>query len=156
MHLHRYEKIWLMFGGATIVLFLFIVGIHAFAMGHHLPSDQTNIDPTKVDQTPPFNEPGLKKIGENKYQAVMVLYAFGFEPNKLEIPAGATVEFLVTSRDVVHGFAIPGTNVNMMVLPGHVNKLAHTFTKPGSYLILCNEYCGLGHEYMGMRIEVTE
>jgi cytochrome c oxidase subunit 2 len=156
MHVHRYEKIWLMFGGGLIVLFLLITGFNAFANGMHPPSHVQTIDPTKVDQTPPFDKPGLKKIGENEYELVMTSFVFGYAPSQVEIPAGATVRFIVTSKDVVHGFQIPGTNVNMMVVPGHVNSMTYTFDKPGKYLILCNEYCGAGHQVMGTTITVTE
>jgi cytochrome c oxidase subunit 2 len=154
MHLYKYEKIWLMLGGGTLVIFLLIVGVSAFAMGHAPPSDHTTIDPQKVDQTPPFDEPGLKKIGDNEYELAMVSQAFTFQPNTVEIPIGATVHFKVTSKDVVHGFAIAGTNVNMMITPGHINSLTHTFDEAGDYLILCNEYCGAGHQVMSARIEV--
>jgi cytochrome c oxidase subunit II len=154
MHLYKYEKIWLMFGGATLVIFLLVVGIGAFAFGQTPPSDHTKLDPQKVEETHPFDNPGLKKIGENEYELVMIAQAFTFAPGDVEIPKGATVHFIVTSKDVVHGFAIPGTNVNMMITPGHVNKITHTFDEEGNYLILCNEYCGAGHQAMGTRIEV--
>ncbi|GAB7386341.1 cytochrome c oxidase subunit II [Bacillaceae bacterium] len=156
MHLHKYEKIWLLVGGGTLVLFLLLIGFSAFAMGHHPPSDSTTLDPQKVAQTPPFDKPGLKKIGEKEYELVMVAQAFTFLPNNVQIPAGSTVHMKVTSPDVVHGFAIAGTNVNMMVVPGHVNTISHTFDEPGKYLLLCNEYCGVGHQAMSTTIEVIK
>jgi cytochrome c oxidase subunit 2 len=112
------------------------------------------IDPQKVDQTPPFDQPGVKQIGENEYEVVMVLQAFGFNPNKIELPAGSTVHFTLTSKDVVHGFEIAGTNANAMVMPGYVQKITQTFDKPGEYLILCNEYCGAGHQLMATTITI--
>ncbi|MGP4081779.1 cytochrome c oxidase subunit II [Pseudalkalibacillus sp. R45] len=154
MHLHKYEKWWLMLGGGTLIIFLSIIGISAFAMGHTPPSDHMTIDPKQVDTTAPFDEPGLKKIGDNEYVLVMVAQAFTFLPNEVKIPEGATVHFKVTSKDVVHGFAITKTNINMMITPGHINSITHTFDKAGSYLILCNEYCGAGHQVMSARIEV--
>ncbi|MFZ3590535.1 cytochrome c oxidase subunit II [Bacillus sp. DJP31] len=156
MHLHKYEKIWLMLGGATIVIFLSIIGFTAFAMDHIPPSDLTIIDPELVDQTPPFNEPGLKQIGDNEYQLTMVAEAFTFRPSEVEIPKGSKVHFVVTSKDVVHGFALAGTNVNMMIVPGHINSYTQVFTKTGDYLLLCNEYCGIGHQLMGTKIKVVE
>lgn len=149
MHIHRLEKIWLIFGISMLVVFLGVIGVSAFAMGMQPPTGHHHaIDPGKVNVTPPFDKPGLEKIGEKEYNAYMVAYAFGYNPGKMEIPVGATVHFQITSSDVVHGFQIPGTNVNMMVVPGEVNHLSYTFTEPGEYLILCNEYCGAAHEYM--------
>jgi cytochrome c oxidase subunit 2 len=154
MHMHKYEKIWLAFGGLTLIAFLVVVGINAFAQGHHPPSHMTTVEPAKVDQTPPFDKPGLVKVGENKYELNMTSFAFGFAPAETEIPLGAEVTFITTSKDVIHGFSIPGTNINMMVVPGHVNKATTTFKKPGEYLILCNEYCGAGHHMMMAKLTV--
>jgi len=149
MHLHRLEKIWLGIGFSMLCLFLLVLGIMSLTMGMAPPGGHhQSIDPAKVRETAPFDKPMLKKIGENEYEAVFLAYAFGYEPHKMEVPAGATVHFIITSPDVVHGFEIPGTNVNTMVLPGEVSHVTHTFDTPGEYLILCNEYCGAGHEYM--------
>lgn len=156
MHIHRLEKVWLIFGIGMLALFLIIVGFSAFARGMEPPTNHTHgsIDPEKVDETPPFDQPGVRQVGENEYEAVIVGYAFGFEPATIEVPAGAKVHFVITSRDVVHGFQIPGTNVNMMLIPGEVNELTYTFDEPGEYLVVCNEYCGIGHEYMSTRLMV--
>ena len=149
MHIHRLEKIWLMFGIAMLVAFLAVVGVGAFAMGMQPPGDHRHtVDPETVDQVAPFNQPGLRKIGENEYEATMLAFAFGYAPEKMEIPLGATVHFQITSKDVVHGFQIPGTNINMMAVPGEVNHLTYKFDKAGNFLILCNEYCGVAHEMM--------
>jgi len=154
MHLHRYEKIWLWIGGGALALFLTVVGVQAFAMGGHPPSSMDMVDPTKVTQEPPSDKPVLTKVGPNEYQLVMVARMFSFQPNQIEIPAGAKVHFKVTSPDVVHGLEIAGTNVNMMVVPGHVNRKTFTFDRPGEYLVVCNEYCGMGHQVMSTRIIV--
>lgn len=155
MHLHRLEKIWLAFGLGMLVVFLLALGVGAFAMGNQPPtSHHHTIDPDKVKETPPFDKPGLEKIRDNEYNAYMVAMAFGYSPEKMEIPAGATIHFQVTSPDVIHGFQIPGTNVNMMIIPGQISHFTYKFKKPGEYLIVCNEYCGAGHQFMATTIIV--
>lgn len=156
MHIHRLEKIWLTIGIGMLFIFLAVVGVGAFAMGMTPPDSHkySAVDPTTVDQQEPFNKPGLKQIGENEYEAYMLAFAFGYSPAKMEVPKGAKIHFYVTSKDVVHGFAIPGTNVNLMAVPGEINHITHTFSKAGEYLILCNEYCGLAHEQMATTIIV--
>ena len=67
---------------------------------------------------------------------------------------GRPVRFRITSPDVLHGFQIVGTNVNLTVAPGYVSEGTTTFTEPGEYLVVCNEYCGLGHHNMYSRIVV--
>ena len=54
----------------------------------------------------------------------------------------------MTSIDVVHGFQIEGTRVNMMLLPGQISRLEYTFAEPGEHLLICHEYCGIGHHAM--------
>ncbi|HBZ83713.1 MULTISPECIES: cytochrome c oxidase subunit II [Brevibacillus] len=154
MHLHRYEKIWLMLGAGGLALFIVLLCVNAFAMGMAPPSNMEMIDPEKVMETPPFDKPGLKQVGDKEYDAYMTAFAFGFSPTKMEVSAGSTINFHVTSPDVVHGFQIPETNINFMVLPGHISSATHTFDKPGEYLILCNEYCGAGHQVMATTIIV--
>ena len=79
---------------------------------------------------------------------------FFWLPAEIHVPAGAPVTFRLTSIDVSHGFEIAKTNVNTMVLPGYVSQLTYTFDTPGEYLIVCNEYCGVGHHTMGGKIIV--
>lgn len=158
--MHRYEKIWLVFGISSLILFLAIVGVNAFRMGNHPPSGHTHIDPEKVKETEPFNKPGLKKIGENEYELIIVASAFNYDMGEddkvVSIPQGSKVTYKVATTDVVHGFSVAGTNVNMMVEPGFVSELTVTHKTPGKFTIVCNEYCGLGHHMMYGMIEVTE
>ena len=84
----------------------------------------------------------------------MILQSFAFTPSNIEIPVGAEVEFVMTSKDVTHGFQVAGTNINAMVMPGHIQKISHTFNEPGEYLVICNEYCGIGHQAMSTTITV--
>ena len=60
----------------------------------------------------------------------------------------------MTSADVTHGFLIVGTNANTMLVPGYVSQFMTTFRQPGEYLIVCNEYCGLGHHLMSAKLVV--
>lgn len=70
------------------------------------------------------------------------------------VRAGSPVEFRVSSQDVNHGFAIyspegrivPQTQTQAM--PGFTNVAVHTFTQPGTYTVMCLEYCGIGHAPM--------
>ncbi len=152
--MHRDEKIWLTISFGLIIGFMLITGYQTFALEMGPPSHMETIDPQKVDETAPFDKPGVYQIGENEYEVVMTLQIFSFTPAKIEVPAGAKVHFIMTSKDVVHGFQVAGTNLNAMVMPGHIQKITQTFDEPGEYLILCNEYCGSGHQLMSTTITV--
>jgi cytochrome c oxidase subunit 2 len=154
MHVHRQERIWMTFGIAMLLIFLAIVLFAAFADNMNTPSDMMQIDPTKVASTAPFDKPGLRSLGNGRYEAYYVAQVFSFTPSTLRVPLGATVTFYVTSPDVVHGFNISHTAVNMMVIPGWVNSATHTFKTAGTYLLVCNEYCGIEHQTMFGSIEV--
>ncbi|WP_026674845.1 cytochrome c oxidase subunit II [Alkalihalobacterium bogoriense] len=152
--MHKSEKIWLSLSFGMILLFMIATGYQAFALGMAPPGGMETIDPKKVDETAPFDNPGITQIGENEYEVVMVLELYRFTPADIEIPAGATVHFKLTSKDVIHGFQIVGTNANGMVMPGYVLNMTQTFSEPGEYLVLCNEFCGAGHQFMATTIIV--
>jgi len=154
MHVNRLEKIWLWLGAATMVAFfmtLLTLSVRAVII---TPRDGATIDPTKVWQTPPFDHPGLRQTGPLTYEAYYVGQVFSWQPQSVTVPVGSTVTFFVTSADVVHGFTIPDEDVNVEVLPGWVSSETHTFRRPGDYLILCNQYCGIGHHTMGAHVIV--
>ncbi len=152
--MHRYERWWLTFGVGMLIVFLGMIGFAAFADNINPPTGMQQVDPTKVSQTPPFDKPGLRKSADGSYEAYYVAQVFEFKPSRLTIPLGAKVTFYVTSADVVHGFFIPDTDINMMAVPGWVNEETHIFTKPGEYLLICHEYCGIDHQDMFAKIEV--
>jgi cytochrome c oxidase subunit II len=158
MHMHKFEKIWLAFGIGALVVFLVTIGVSAFYLGNKPPSCLTTINPEKVNQTKPFTEPGLHKVEgkEWDYELVYVASAFSFNPAQVKVPLGAKVRVIATTTDVVHGFEVAGTNINMMLEPGYVSEYTTTFDKAGEYLIVCNEYCGAGHHLMSSKIEVVK
>jgi cytochrome c oxidase subunit II len=154
MHIHRLERIWIGLCVGTLMVFLGLLGAAAISQGLIPPSHLQPIDPTKVSSTPPFDNPSLRKLPDGSYEAYIVARIFSFTPSTMKVPRGAKVTFYSTSPDVVHGFFIANTDVNMLVVPGWVSTASHTFNKPGTYLLLCNEYCGSGHHYMYGTIEV--
>lgn len=154
MHVHRAERIWLTFGVAMLAVFLGVITTAAVVDGLVPPSHVQTIDPTKVSSTPPFDRPGLHRISGGIYEAYYVARIFSFTPSSIEIPVGSRVTFYVTSADVEHGFSIPETGVNAMVTPGWVSTVSHTFKSPGTFLLICNEYCGSGHQLMAAKVVV--
>jgi cytochrome c oxidase subunit 2 len=154
LKVERYERIVLY---ATVVVLVFAfaaVVVSVVESNIHLPDDYQTIDPAAVAETAPFDAPGVYQIGENEYEAVVIAQAFAFTPSEIRIPAGSTVTFLVTSVDVTHGFMIPRTVINGMVIPGHITKLTADFDEPGEHTIVCHEFCGIGHHAMFGKVVV--
>jgi cytochrome c oxidase subunit 2 len=68
--------------------------------------------------------------------------------NEIRIPAGRTVEFVLTTADVIHSFWVPNLAGKLDMIPGHVNTLRVTATEPGEFRGQCAEYCGGPHALM--------
>lgn len=76
--------------------------------------------------------------------------------NELHLPNDATVEFVLTSTDVIHSFWIPALGGKMDAIPGRTNLLRLTPTKAGTYRGVCAEFCGPSHALMAFPVTVHE
>jgi cytochrome c oxidase subunit 2 len=74
---------------------------------------------------------------------------------RIVIPAGKTVKFLVTSNDVIHAFAIPAFWAKIDANPGRINETWVKVDRPGVYFGQCSELCGARHGYMPIAVEVV-
>jgi cytochrome c oxidase subunit 2 len=92
-------------------------------------------------------------VGKDAY---LMAYRFAFFPT-LVVKAGHPVRIWLSSLDALHGFSIVGhgVNLNLQIAPNHAYGADFTPTKPGKYLIVCNEYCGLGHQMMQTTLYVV-
>lgn len=75
---------------------------------------------------------------------------------ELHLPAGQPVKLLLRSKDVLHNFTVTQFRVKMDLVPGMITHMWFTPTVPGSYEILCEELCGVGHFAMRGRVVVTK
>jgi cytochrome c oxidase subunit 2 len=73
----------------------------------------------------------------------------------LYLPVDETVQFQLSSPDVVHSFWIPAFNYKMDVIPGRHNTFSLTPTREGSYQGRCAELCGTYHSRMLFNVEVV-
>ena len=74
----------------------------------------------------------------------------------LELQAGQTYRLHLQSMDWLHGFSLQPENINIQVHPGYEHVLTITPTSPGTYSIVCNEYCGINHHTMVSRLYVVK
>lgn len=152
--LYLYELAWILPSVAIPVGMLAALLVTAFGAHITLPGDAGRIDPTKVAQTAPFDQPGIVEIAPGRYEARIVSGVWLFTPNEIRIPAGSEVTFVATSRDVIHGFFLPHADINVMLLPGQVSRVTRRFNTPGEYLFVCHEYCGIAHHTMAGKLIV--
>jgi cytochrome c oxidase subunit II len=156
MKVHTYEKAFLWVGAGMLVVFMITLALTSYTMGISLPDDVDRIDPMQVRSIPPFDNPGVRETAPGRYEVVMIGQAWSFAPSEVRVPAGAEVTFLMTSPDVIHGFHVEGTRLNVMLLPGQVSRVEYTFEEPGEFLIICHEFCGIGHHNMWGKVIVEE
>jgi len=137
----------------TIILSGILLSVFFFAILYS--SYSRNIDmPTCIPFEKTFEKSEVKKIDNDLYEVYLVAKMWTYDPEEIEIPVGSTVDFYLTSKDVVHGFHINDKGVNMMAVPGTINKITTKFEEAGTYRFVCNEFCGAGHQEMMGKIIV--
>ena len=84
---------------------------------------------------------------------------FAFVLDEQTVQAGEPVEFRLVASDVNHGFGVYTEDDEFVfqaqVVPDATTTVVHTFDDPGTYKILCLEYCGVDHHGMVGQLEVT-
>jgi cytochrome c oxidase subunit 2 len=83
-------------------------------------------------------------------------YGMSSQGQVIELPVNRPVQFVVTSKDVLHGFAIRALGVRVDANPGEVTTTpVMTPTQIGNYTVYCVELCGLYHSYMWEAVNVV-
>ena len=75
--------------------------------------------------------------------------------NRLVIPQGKVVKFIVTADDVIHSFAVPSFWIKQDANPGQLHETWAKVDRPGVYFGQCSQLCGARHGFMPIAIEVT-
>src|SRR5947209_13756990 len=75
--------------------------------------------------------------------------------DELYLPVNRPVRFRIHSVDVIHAFWIPAFRIQEDAVPGVTTNLEATPDRLGTYEIVCNELCGLGHALMRSRVHVV-
>jgi len=154
----RTEERWLTFMAAMLGIMLVIVVVTSAVAALHPASNVEVIQPQTLHLDGEFVESNLgTAIGPDGSATVRIIAEqFDFVPNCVEVPVDTPVRFRLTSADVIHGFLLPETNVNTMVMPGFVAEVRTKFTHVGDYDMPCHEFCGLGHHDMWTHVIVVD
>jgi cytochrome c oxidase subunit II len=156
VHVDHLERKWINISLLIIGLLVAIIMIDAFFHGVSPPSKVETIDSAKLHLSKEFAESNLGVQQDTRGAIVvrMVAGRYSFFPKHIAVPAETKLTFRWVSMDVLHGVHIPMTNMSTMIVPGYVAEITTSFPKPGEYPLLCNEYCGLGHNHMWSNISV--
>ena len=79
---------------------------------------------------------------------------FEFEPKEIQVGKDEPVVLEVKSDDVTHGFFSRPLGFDEDLAPGKTVRIPLKTATSGSYVILCDHYCGSGHGNMKMTIVV--
>ena len=104
-------------------------------------------DPGLITESNPF---GMKESDPAGRDDILV------ESSVMHLPVDKPVKVLLRSKDVLHDFAVAQFRVKMDMVPGAVSYLWLTPTKTGTYDILCEELCGVGHFVMRGKVTVQD
>jgi cytochrome c oxidase subunit II len=153
----RTEKRWMMIMAAMLVVMMAVVVVTGIMGALHPSSNVEVVDPTTLHLQGEFVESNLGTAVEPDGSVTVRLIAaqYDFVPRCVRVPAATPVKFRLTSADVVHGFLLPDTNVNTMVVPGFVAEVRTSFAAAGEYAMPCHEFCGLGHQAMWAHVSVV-
>jgi len=140
---------------AVLVGMMVYMSLHWAAMP---PSRVETIDPTTLHLAGEFVEDNLGTAVEpNGSVTVRIVGSqYSFTPQCVLVPADTPVTIRATSADVVHGFNIAKTNVNVMLVPGYIATFKTRFKEPAELAMPCHEFCGLGHAAMWANVKVID
>ena len=74
---------------------------------------------------------------------------------RIVIPVGKVVKFMITADDVIHSFAVPAFWVKQDANPGQLHQTWAKVDRPGVYFGQCSELCGARHAYMPIAVEAV-
>ena len=154
----RVERRW---GVVSMCIIAVLVFLATFAGVHQAVMPQARVeiaDPRTLHISGEFIESNLGSAVEPDGSVTVRLVGqqYSFTPQCIVVPTDTPITFRTTSADVVHGFLIQNTNVNVMLVPGYVTTMGARFAKPGEHAMPCHEFCGMGHEAMWARVRVLD
>ncbi|MCF6264452.1 MAG: cytochrome c oxidase subunit II [Xanthomonadales bacterium] len=73
--------------------------------------------------------------------------------NRIVIPVGKKIGFLITADDVIHSWWVPALGWKQDAVPGFINQAWTRVNEVGVYRGQCAELCGRGHGFMPIVLE---
>ena len=77
-------------------------------------------------------------------------------PAEILVKKNEPVTLQLIAIDFAHGFGLPDFGLRVDLVPGKVVELAVTPDKAGRFHMLCDNFCGEGHDKMSGWLVVSE
>lgn len=158
---NRRETIWLgIAGGWAAILFGWMAGWtrlgeqNPVGPTHEVSTDEYQQSVSQYEEaageTQIDGESVLVPPGDDVYVGAM---RYGWDGLPVRLDAGTEYKFHLGSYDVQHGFSVRkgdtlSKQMSLQVLPGYEWVVPMQFDEPGTYHVVCNEFCGVGHRTM--------
>jgi len=98
---------------------------------------------------------GLLAAAPGERVIKLTVKRFEYSRKEIVLKRGEPVVVEITSLDVPHGFSVPDFNARAdIVLPGKVSRVRFTPDRDGTFVYLCDIFCGSGHEQLEGRFIV--
>jgi cytochrome c oxidase subunit 2 len=80
----------------------------------------------------------------------LIASQYSWTPDVLRLEQGEDYKFKIISVDVVHTFSIimGDSAYTTVIMPNMVTEVHISAETPGEYVMVCYEYCGIGHDLM--------
>jgi len=76
--------------------------------------------------------------------------------NRVFVPKKTFIQFLITSQDVLHSWAIPSLGIKMDACPGRLNGISTFIKRKGVFYGQCSEICGVNHAFMPIVVQALD
>ena len=76
--------------------------------------------------------------------------------NRVNLPSQIPIRVLVTSRDVLHAWAMPSLGLKVDAVPGRLNQLSVEISSAGVFYGQCSEICGANHRFMPITLQFIQ
>lgn len=162
----RVEGTWILIALLwCLIMFAMMVGWHIYGK-QNLSTETYKITPAaygeKAQAAVDKNTIRVEKFGDREIPVVrpnetgdvyLVARLWDWWPI-VELEKDKTYRVHLSAMDYNHGFSLQPTNFNIQAVPGYEHVVKMTPNQSGTFTIVCNEYCGIGHHNMLGRIYV--
>jgi cytochrome c oxidase subunit II len=92
----------------------------------------------------------------NEQVVKVIAKRFSYTTAEIVLKKGRPAVLEISSLDFVHGFKVPDLDIRVDLPPGKSTQVRFTPRKTGTFVFLCDNFCGSGHEQMNGKIVVKD
>lgn len=166
-NINRREAIWLgITGGWALTLFGWMVGWTQFGDQNQIgktievsPENFRNKVQEYKDNAERVTVQGNEVLSPSGNDIYIAAFQWGWDGIPAVLNRGEKYKFHISTYDVQHGFSVRrqenmSQQISLQMLPDYEWILEMEFNDPGKYVVVCNEFCGVGHRVMNSNFYV--